>query len=432
VAQTRKSGFQISYITITYRSVFLGIFALMALTFLVGYLAFPERTNRLVDSSERFIERLLVKMGLASGPEPSTANVEAGPQQAHFTNIDGTVRVKKISTNSWITAEYNVTLEKGDVIQTSSQGIAKIVFADLTNYTVKPDSLIVVQENSVNAGQQTKVAVEVTTGTVDLSTATMGAGSKSQVIVAGSTTSFAPETAAEVVNDPRKDEHEILVKKGAGEIERNGETVKLQNFEKVTFTSDSPQMTKSKEIGPPTLILPPNMMPVFLDSASNKGVEFSWTPVDGVKKFRVRVSRNPYFSSLVMSPAPVVESTQIELSHLPEGPYYWSVQSIGENGKESVQSEKNRFTVIPKGADRAAIALDLDEFSQHGHVIEVRGRTEPSARVMVNGMEVANIGPDGSFHHFTAQLPSGENVITVTAQNVKGGVNTITKRVIIQ
>jgi len=432
VAQTRKSGFQISYITITYRSVFLGILLVFALAALVMYLAFPERTNKIMEGGGRFLEKILVKVGLASGSNANASSRDPGPQQAHFTNIDGSVRVKKVSTNSWINADYNVGLEKGDVIQTSSQGIAKVVFGDGTNYTVKPDSLIVVQENSVNSAQQTAVKVEVTTGTVDLATATLAQGSKSQVIVAGATATLASETSAEVLNDPRKDDHEILLKKGAADVARNGEVVKLGNFERVAFTADSPQMVKTREIGPPTLIQPPNMMPVFVDNSGNgKPVDFSWTPVDGVHKFRVRISRNAYFSSLVIPPT-VVESTQVQLTNLPEGPYYWSVQSIGDNGKESIESEKNRFTVIPKGLDQVNIALELDEFSQHGHVIEVRGRTEPTARVMVNGQEVALIAGDGSFHHFTSQLPSGENVITVTAQNARGGVNTITRKVIIQ
>jgi hypothetical protein len=431
VAQTRKSGFHISYFTVTYRSVFSSIFAFLLVAGVVIYFAFPDTSNRMMDGGERALEKMLMKMGLISSTVAGSSGAEPGPQQAHFTNIDGTVRVKKISRNAWVLADYNVALEKGDVIQTSSQGIAKIVFADGTNYTIKPDSLIVVQESSVNSAQQTKVSVEVTTGTVDLATATLGQGSKSQVIVAGATATLSPETSAEVLNDPRKDEHEILLKKGAGEVVRNGETVKLGTFERVTFAADSPQMTKSKEIGPPTLIQPPNMMPVFVTN-DNKPVDFSWAPVDGAKRYRVRISRNPYFSSFVIPPSEV-ESTQIQLTHLPEGPYYWSVQSIGDNGKESVQSEKNRFTVIPKGQDDSKVVLELeDPFPQHGHMIEVKGRTEPGARVMVNSQEVALIAGDGSFHHFTPPLPTGENIITVTAQNAKGGVHTETRKVLIQ
>jgi hypothetical protein len=65
-------------------------------------------------------------------------------------------------------------------------------------------------------------------------------------------------------------------------------------------------------------------------------------------------------------------------------------------------------------------------------VIEVRGKTEPSARVMVNGEEVPFIGTDGTFHYFTPPMPNGENVITITAQNTKGGVNTQQKKIVIQ
>ena len=71
------------------------------------------------------------------------------------------------------------------MVQTGSEGMAKIVFSDGTNYTVKQDSLIVIEENSANDEQQTNVSVAVSTGTVDLTTATYVQGSKSQVIVAG-------------------------------------------------------------------------------------------------------------------------------------------------------------------------------------------------------------------------------------------------------
>jgi hypothetical protein len=108
------------------------------------------------------------------------------------------------------------------------------------------------------------------------------------------------------------------------------------------------------------------------------------------------------------------------------------VQSYDVNSKESVESEKNRFTIIPKGKDTTAINLELDPFVQHGHVIELTGKTEGGARVMVNGREVPVVGTDGKFHYFTPPLPAGESVITITAQNAKGGVNTLQKKVVIQ
>jgi hypothetical protein len=42
------------------------------------------------------------------------------------------------------------------------------------------------------------------------------------------------------------------------------------------------------------------------------------------------------------------------------------------------------------------------------------------------------VGGDGGFQFFTSPLPAGENVITVTAQNSKGGVRTEQKKIVIQ
>ncbi len=424
VAPNRKPGIHIAWKTVTYRSVALLVLLCLVVFFLGMRLTFPQLT----DNGIKVVNNLGMKaLEAVAGAAPKPGSLNS--QQAHFTALDGTVRVKKANASSWVTADYSVPLDKGDVIQTSSEGMAKIVFDDGTNYTVKQDSLIVIEENSTNDQQQTSVAVAVSTGTVDLVTATYVQGSKSQVIVAGATASLAPESAAMVHNDPKADQHEILVKKGTGDIERNGQTVRLADWEKVNFHDQSAAMEKGKEIGPPTPISPANMMPLFV-SQDPKPVEFSWTPMANAKGYRLRISKNPYFSSTIVDRS--VKTADVMVSGLGQGAYYWLVLSQDAAGKESVESEKNRFTIIPKGQDSEAITLDIDPFIQHGHVIEMTGKTEVGARVMVNGREVPVVGTDGGFHYFTPPLPTGESAITITAQNAKGGVNTLQKKVVLQ
>jgi hypothetical protein len=426
LAKRNKSGLEISWTTITYRSVALTILAISMIVGFVSYILFPQQTRVAVDQLANLAQELAVKVGIMSSR--STHTVPVGPQQAHFTALDGTVRVKKATGNTFIAADYNLPLDRGDVVQSSSDGIAKIVFADGTSYTVKQDSLIVIDDNSVNSNQQTQVSVQVTTGTVDLATATYAQGSRSQVVVAGATASLSPESAAQVRNDPRADTHEILVSKGSGEVTRGNETLRLSEFEKVSFKSGSAQMSKSKEVGPPTLIGPANMAPIFSNGKTGT-VSFTWTPMDRAAGYRVRVSRNPYFSSTVLDQ----KSTQPSLiAALPEGAYYWTVQSVDPDGAQSIDSEKNRFTIIPRSQEKVALPLDLQQLQQHGHVIEVRGRTEAGAKVMVNGQEVPAVNGDGSFTFLTPPLPTGENVITVTAQNSKGGVNTQQRKIRIE
>jgi hypothetical protein len=429
VSQRPKPGIYVAWKTVTYRSVVLAALGMLLLVAVITHLAFPQLTDSTVKAAGRYTSSLLEKIaGMAPQIDKPSSSVA---QQAHFTALDGTIRVKKTNGNSWITADYNVPLEKGDVVQTGAEGMAKIAFNDGTNYTIKQDSLIVIEENSANEQQQTSVAVAVTTGTVDLATATYVQGSKSQVIVAGAKASLAPESSARVQNNPRADQHEILIKKGSGSVERNGQLVRLSDWEKVSFQNDSKTMARAKEIGPPTPITPGNMMPVFISQGEKtKDVEFAWTPMSNAAGYRLRISRNPYFSSLLVDRK--IETANVVVTGLGQGAYYWAIQSFDGGGKESVESEKNRFTVIPRNNEKVELALELDPFVQHGHVIEVMGKTEFGARVMVNGREVPLVADDGTFHYFTPPLPNGENLITVTAQNARGGVNTRQQKVVIQ
>ena len=429
MSNKQKPGVYVAWKQVTYRSVIMAMLGVALIFGAVMHVAFPKFTDSTVKAAGKISTGLLEKVaGLA--PPLKGASAAVG-QQAHFTALDGTIRVRKGNGNSWINADYNVPLEKGDVVQTGAEGMAKIVFNDGTNYTVKQDSLIVIEENLANDQQQTNVSVAVTTGTVDLTTATYVQGSKSQVIVAGAKASLAPDSSAMVHNDPKVDQHEILVKKGSGEIERNGEVVKLSNWEKVSFQSASKTMERATEIGPPAPITPGNMMPVFINHGeTTKEVDFAWTPMPNAAGYRLRISHNPYFSSLLLDRK--VDTPSVVVTGLPVGAYYWSIQSYDAAGKQSVESEKNRFTIIVKAQEKIELSLDLDPFVQHGHVIEVTGKTEAGARVMVNGREVPVVGDDGTFHYFTPPLPNGENLITVTAQNSKGGVNTHQEKVVIQ
>ncbi len=423
----RKPGIHVRWKTVTYRSVALLILAGAAIFFFAMHLVFPQFTDNGVKAAGNMASKILERV---AGMAPPAGTGVSTAQQACFTALDGTVKVKKGSSNTWIPADFNVRLEKGDVVQTGSEGMAKVVFNDGTSYTVKQDSLIVIEENSANDQQQTNVAVAVSSGTVDLSTATYSQGSKSQVIVAGATASLSPDSAAQVHNDPQADQHEILMKKGTGEVTRNGETVRLADWEKVSFQKTEAHMEKATEIGPPTLISPANMMPIFASGEKTKDVEFSWTAMANAKGYRLRISRNPYFSSTLVDKR--VNTAAVTVTSLGEGAYYWMVQSYDAQDKNSVESEKNRFNVIARGKQTDAIDLELDPFIQHGHVIEVTGKTQTGARVMVNGSEVPMIGADGSFHYFTPPLPNGEAVITVTAQTAQGGVNTQQKKILIQ
>lgn len=68
--------------------------------------------------------------------------------------------------------------------------------------------------------------------------------------------------------------------------------------------------------------------------------------------------------------------------------------------------------------------LEVASVVEHGHILEVKGVSDPGAIVMINGEPAAVVFPGNSFKHFLGPLPSGTTIITITSQNDQGGVNT--------
>ena len=83
-------------------------------------------------------------------------NLTISQTQAKFVNLDGRVQVKKVNSVTWVDADYHTALDKGDLIQTGSDGAARMTFADGTEYTVKAESMVTVEENNVTESSPTR------------------------------------------------------------------------------------------------------------------------------------------------------------------------------------------------------------------------------------------------------------------------------------
>src|SRR5437868_5213762 len=312
--------------------------ALLLLVYVFLHVVFPDTTKAFEEKVSTQSRSWLDKMFPSS--HAGSNNTLA---QAHFTNLDGTVRLRKASSNAWVDAKYDTPLEKGDVIQTGSEGMAKVVFADNSTYTVRQDSLISIEETAATPQNNSNGVVEVKSGKVDLSTPTLPAGSTQQLVMAGSRTTVGSESALQAENNPRQNKHEVLVTKGENvKFAVGGQSTTLAPYERVKFDPESGQIAKEKELAPPTLIDPANMLPLFTSSA-NDTVVFTWTPVTNARSYHLRVSRNPYFSSTVIDKK--LPTPELRMANLGDGAFYWMVQAIDERGHESVESEKNRFTL---------------------------------------------------------------------------------------
>jgi hypothetical protein len=407
---------RIRWRTFTYRTVAAWFIVIVVLALVILFLFYPQWWTNLSD-------RL-------SGGQRNAGTPAANPAgQARFTNIDGSVRIRKANQAQWGQANVSASLEEGDTVQTLGDGMARIAFPDGALYVVKPDTLIVIQQSaSQNHAMAANVAVQVTSGVVDLSTPVVGGDSR--VLFADAEARIHKESRALVTNNPQTNVHQIMLSKGGAKIQRRGEQVDLAQYEQVSFAGPDSPMVKAKFLAPPILLTPANQAPVVLAGSQSTEVEFTWSAVPGADLYRLRISSSPIFSSLLTDRR--LQSTSFRLPSFKAGDYYWSVSSVGPGQKESQASDANKFSVLQQSG-REELLLLVDKYVQHGKVIEIIGRTEPGATVLVNNEPVFDVLPNGSFKHFTAPLPNtGPNQIAITAQNSKGKIATLRKTITIQ
>jgi hypothetical protein len=397
---------EVYWTTVTYKTVAIYIILGAAVIFSVLYIAMPNWYSATYRKITNAID------------DSDNASLAMEQTKAKFVNLDGKVQIKKVDSVNWVEADFRTTLDKGDLIQTGSDGVARISFADGTNTTVKPDTLITVEENSMAINRPTSVAVHVNTGSVDLSTPNWASPeSKAAVSVEDSTAQLHSNSRAAVKADPEKKEGEIVMSRGSAEVQRGVEKIELAQFQKATLPAGGP-ITKADVLAPPDLAEPLNLAPIIGENPKNTTIHFEWKQVKDAVSYTLRISTTTMFNKTVKTIN--ATGTSADVTGLDAGDYFWNVFAIDQKKESSDVSETFKFTLVAQGKTQE-MALAIDGVQLHGRVAEIIGRTEPGATLIVNAQTVPNIAPDGTFRHFTEPLTPGEHTIVVIGQNRRGG-----------
>jgi len=404
---------EIYWTTVTYKSVAILLALGLGVVLLTLYVFIPDRMASLVQKATKAI---------SGGAEGSTTPLLT---QARFVNLDGKVQVKKVNTTQWASADYRISLDKGDLIQTGSDGVARVTFADGTTYTVKNDTLIMVEENTVGPDRPTRVGVAITSGALDLSTAgweQSGSHAEVRFDADQSVASIQQNSRASVRSDAQSKQNEITVSTGGAELQRGEERVELGKYERATFTPGGP-VAKSQVLSPPDLVAPGNLLPIIVTDPAHTPLRFEWKQVPEAVHYTLRVSATSMFSRIVaekQSKTPSAEVTGLE-----PGDYFWGVVATDAQNRTSEPSDIFKFILREQGKTQD-MQLEVESTQLHGAVVEIRGQTEPGAALMVNGQPVAQIDKDGHFVYFTPPLARGSQNIVIVGQNRRGGTQTKT------
>jgi len=350
--------------------------------------------------------------------DPESETQAADQKHAKFVNLDGKVEVKKVNSVRWVEADFRTSLDKGDQIKTGPDGDARITFTDGTTYTMKPDSLVVVEENSSDSNKPSSSAIGITTGEVNWATPTRTlAESKAQVRVEDTKAQLGSNSRGAVKADPENKSSEIVVSSGTAQVQRGQERIDLSQWEKATIPNNGP-IQKSNVLAPPDLVSPLNLAPIIAENPKISPVRFEWKPVQDAVTYTLRISTTAMFTKTVTDKK--VNGTAVEITGLDPGDYFWNVSATDGKKQTSEVSEIFKFTLVAQGKSQEMV-LEITSTQVVGHSAEIVGRTEPGAALIVNGQSVPNIAPDGNFRHFTEQLAPGQHTISIIGSNRRGG-----------
>lgn len=352
----------------------------------------------------------------------TTSPVAAG---ARFISFEGDVRVIRSSTRETILASSQIQLYPGDTIQTQADGRAKIGLADGSTLVVRPNSTVIIRDNTNSeGGRPSQVRVQVGSGQINVRTEQQPEGTKNVVETPQTNSQIASLTGASFGVNPNDHSEEIRVTQG--EIETtstNGEKTSLKAGEYAAVNSTG-TVTRQKLLDVPETQSPKDLEKVFAGTAGTASVKLKWQrPQSGTPAhYRVEVANSPFF----VSAGKVIErdqlgATELDVSDLRPGNYFWRVRATATSGQTSDWTEAQKFVVVPGGEGRGVtVNLSPPEFIG-GSIYLLRGRAEPGTTISVTGRETI-AASDGSFQ-VQISAPEGAREVQLEALDPEGNRN---------
>ena len=357
----------------------------------------------------------------------TSANVAQPPPEsdksARFVDLDGAVKVRKSGTYEWINAHMGITLDRDDTIRTVGNSSARVRLFDGTEYLVKPDSILVIEEASEDPETKaTRVAVALTAGQVNLTTPRGGVSGSSRGLQTPTTeATFEENTSADVSFDSSSRTTGVAVYSGSTSLRAGEERLTLTQSQAVDVSADARFSDIQNLPGVPALISPANLSVIPVSPTT----EFRWRPVDEARRYHVVLDRSPYFRD------PVLESTVSNLSvlhrGLAAGTYYWQVTAIDGDNRRGAPSEFAKFTVstraVTNEGEPPELVVGKPTVSLDG-LVTVRGRTDAGAVVTVDrglGDDRVQVKSDGTFTYYFEVRETGRHPVVVKARRRDGG-----------
>ena len=396
----------VDWFTVSYRSIYTALAIVLVATAAGGYYYYAKN---------------------APPPPPPTETVITQPT-AHFSAIEGTVKVKAVGTFEWVTADAGIQLKKSDIVRTGPGSAAEIKFFDGTVVAVGADSLIMIEASSADpVSRRAKVGWRVSNGTVDFKVPPRGASGGEAEISTPTVTARADSAAAGAISVQESGESDVRVYDGKVVAStKTGDTIPLGANQALPVDASGRAGATVTLPDVPVLLAPANQSEVAYQDPTRALTLLAWKAVPDAVTYHVLLDYNPYFNRPLVDQSGIKESS-VEVRGLDIGKYYWQVAAVDKNGVTGRFSAFSRFAVARPNAAAAAAGgppppLVLESLDVRANILQVKGRTEPGATVTVNGQRI-DVQSNGTFNEFIQMEKSGRQYVVIKVVGINGGAN---------
>ena len=395
----------VDWFTVTYKSIYIVLGIVLAAAGAGGYYYYVKNAP----------------------PAPPPVETVVTPTTAHFSAIEGTVKVKAVGTFEWVTADSSMALKKSDIVRTGPGSAAEIRFFDGTVVAVGADSLIMIEASSADPNtRRAKVGWRVSNGTVDFKVPQRGPTGGEAEISTPTVTAVADSSAAGNISVEQSGESDVRVYEG-GLIAKTkaGDTVPIAANQQMTVapTGKAQPIVNLPEV--PVLLSPANQSEVAYPDPTRAITLLAWKSAPQAAAYHVLLDYSPFFNRPLVDRGGIKEN-QVEIRGLDTGKYYWKVAAVDRDGVTGRFSNFSRFSVTkPTGGtpgEGPPPPLTIETIEVRANILQIKGRTEPGATVTVNGQRI-DVQSDGMFNEFIQMAKSGRQYVVIKAVGINGGAN---------
>ncbi len=341
---------------------------------------------------------------------------------AVLTRAEHSVKSKRADQIAWQNAAKGMSFYDRDAVQTMEGSAATISFKEGNYLELDENSLVVLRkmERDVFLRENRTVIVLMEGKLTGQTAGTRGESLNLEVVVPGAVAQVPPPDERGRSNRfqvaVKKDDTSVLtVVEGTADLVVDGSSMEVGANQIVKIQPGKPPVYLSPPPDPP-LLLAPSEGAKYLFRDIPPVVAFEWESRENIDDYHFVLAMDPLFEEIVHEE--VIRDKRFSHGNLRRGDYFWRVSSLSTD-QEGPFTAARGFELI-QDLDPPVLEVTYPELPITGDVLELKGTTEPGARVFVGTIPV-KVGEGGEFAHRLV-LEGGPNVVVVEAVDKAGNV----------